>query len=48
MMHQFISLKGLYHQPGHVASNSNLCDWAGTGQAKLCIVHDHFQHYLKS
>jgi hypothetical protein len=47
-MHHFILPKGLYHQPGHMADNADLCDWAGTGQEKLCIVHDHFQYYLNS
>jgi hypothetical protein len=48
MMHHFVSPKTLYHQPIHMASNANLCDWAGIGQGKLCFVHDHFQHYLNS
>jgi hypothetical protein len=48
MMHHFISPKGLYQQkPGHMVDNVVLCDWAGEGQDKLCIVHEHFLHYLK-
>jgi hypothetical protein len=30
-----------------MVDNAALCDWAGIGQDKLCIVHDHFLHYLK-
>jgi hypothetical protein len=48
MMHQFISPKGLYHQPGHMANNAALYDWVGIGQNKLHIVHNHFLHYLNS
>jgi hypothetical protein len=48
IMHHFISCEGLYHRPSHMAEYVDLCDWAGTGQDKLCIVYDHFEHYLKS
>jgi hypothetical protein len=47
MMHEFISPKVLYQQPSHMGDNTALCDWTGIGQDKLCIVHDHFLHYLK-
>jgi uncharacterized protein YfkK (UPF0435 family) len=30
-----------------MVDNVVLCDWAGEGQDKLCIVHEHFLHYLK-
>jgi hypothetical protein len=30
-----------------MADNAALCDWAGVGQDKLCIVHEYFLHYLK-
>jgi hypothetical protein len=47
MMHEFISPKGRYHQDsGHMADNPALCDWAGEAQSKLCIVKEHFEHYL--
>jgi hypothetical protein len=48
MMHHFISPKGVYHQSGHTADSADLCDWAGIGQDKLCIVRDQFQDYLNS
>jgi hypothetical protein len=37
-MCHFISLEGLYHQPGHIIEYVDLCDWADTGQDKMCIV----------
>jgi hypothetical protein len=47
MMHEFISPKGKYHpQHGHMANNVALWDWAGDGQGKLRIAHEHFVHYL--
>jgi hypothetical protein len=47
MMHEFISHKGKYHpHHGHMADNAALCDEAGVSQDKLCIVHDHFEHYI--
>jgi hypothetical protein len=47
MMHEFISPKGRYHpHHGHMSDNAALCDWASDGQGMLCIVHDHFEHYL--
>jgi hypothetical protein len=47
MMHEFISPKGRYHQDsGHMTDNHVLCDWAGESQSKLCIVKEHFEHYL--
>jgi hypothetical protein len=47
MMHELISTKGRYHpHHGHMSDNAALCDWAGDGQDTLCIVHDHFEHYL--
>jgi hypothetical protein len=47
MMHEFISSKGRYHpSSGHMADNVALCNWAGVSQDKLCIVHQHFEHYL--
>jgi hypothetical protein len=48
MMSHFISPEGLYHQHAHMAENVDLCDWARTRQEKMCIVHDHFEHYLNS
>jgi hypothetical protein len=47
-MHHFISPEGKYHQPGYMVEYADLCDWANTGQGKLYLVHDHFEHYLKS
>jgi hypothetical protein len=47
MTHEFISPKGRYHNDnGHMADNLALCDWAFESQIKLCIVRDHFEHYL--
>jgi hypothetical protein len=47
MMHDFITPKGRYRQDNdHMADNSALCDWASESQDKLCIVHQHFKHYL--
>jgi hypothetical protein len=38
--------KDRYHNDnGHMANNHALCDWAGESQNKLCIVHNHFEHY---
>jgi hypothetical protein len=47
-MRHFISLESLYHQPGHMAEYTDLCDWAVSGQDKLRIVHNHFEHYLNN
>jgi hypothetical protein len=47
MIHEFISPKGRYqNDSGHMADIVALCDWAGESQSKLCIVRDHFKHYL--
>jgi hypothetical protein len=47
MLHEFISLKGRYHNDsGHMADKLALCDWSSESQSKLCIVRDHFKHYL--
>jgi hypothetical protein len=47
MMHEFISPKGRYHQDsGYMADNAALCNWAGESKSKLCIVKEHFEHFL--
>jgi hypothetical protein len=47
MMIEFRSPKGMYQQqPGHMADNDALCNWANIGQEQLRIVHDAFLRYL--
>jgi hypothetical protein len=45
MMHIFISTRGKYHKPCHMAGCADLCDWCNDEQSKLRQVHDHFKYF---
>lgn len=48
MMRKFISTGGSYHvKDGHMAQFSDLCDWAGEGQASLREIHEKFDNICK-